>query len=61
MAVSSVALERFEDTGLTEAALRGAEFVPYAEDDAAATWTELTVAAAVRGERSLVYALRAGA
>ena len=32
-----MALERFEDSGLTQAALRGPEFVPYAEDSTAAS------------------------
>ena len=56
VAVSSVALERFRGTGLTEAALRGPEFVAYldeAEDDRR---IELTVTAATRGRRSVVYA-----
>ncbi len=55
-AVSSIALERFRGTGLTIAALRGADFVPYAEETPASTWTVLTAAAAVRAERTVVYA-----
>ena len=55
VAMSSVALQRFQGTGLTEAALRGADFVPYAEDSPAELRTGLTVAAARRGRRSIVY------
>jgi hypothetical protein len=54
--VSSVALERFEASGLTEAALRGAEFVPFADEKAEDDRIDLVVAAAGRGDRSLVYA-----
>ena len=56
VATSSVALQRFELTGLTEAALRGADFVPYAEDSTAELRTALAVVAARRGRRSIVYA-----
>lgn len=56
VAVSSVALERFAATGLTQAGLRGADFVPYADERAEEQRIELTVAAAGRGSRSLVYA-----
>jgi predicted AlkP superfamily pyrophosphatase or phosphodiesterase len=56
VAVSSVALQRFADTGLTEAALRGADFIPYAEDSAASVRIRQTVAASRQGGRSLVYA-----
>jgi hypothetical protein len=56
VAVSSVALQRFQDTGLTEAALRGADFVPYAENSPVELRTRLTVAAGRRGRRSIVYA-----
>ena len=56
VAMSSVALRRFQHSGLTEAALRGADFVPYAEDTPAELQTALTVAAARRGGRSIVYA-----
>ena len=55
VSVSSVTLERFEESGLTQAVLRGPEFVPYAEDSTAASRIELTVNAAMRGERSIVY------
>ena len=55
-AVSSIALERFRATGLTIAALRGAEFVAYAEETSATTWTALTVAAATQADRTVVYA-----
>lgn len=56
VAVSSIALERFEFSGLTEAGLRGPAFVGYADERATDRRIELTVAAAQRGERSLVYA-----
>ncbi len=55
VSVSSVALQRFADTGLTEAALRGAEFLGYEDDNDVARRTSLTLAGADRGERSLVY------
>jgi len=55
VSVSSVTLERFEESGLTQAVLRGPEFVPYAEDSTAASRIELTVTAALRGQRSIVY------
>ena len=55
VAVSSVALQRFADTGLTEAALRGAAFLGYEDDDDVVRRTSLTVAGADRGQRSLVY------
>jgi predicted AlkP superfamily pyrophosphatase or phosphodiesterase len=56
VAVSSVARQRFADTGLTEAALRGADFIPYADDSAADFRINQIVAASRRGSRSLVYA-----
>jgi len=56
VAVSSVALERFAATGLTLAGLRGAEFVPFADERAEDHRIELIVAAARRGSQSLVYA-----
>ncbi len=56
VAVSSVALERFEFSGLTEAALRGPAFVGYTDERATDRRIELTVAAALQGRRSLVYA-----
>ncbi|HYI60029.1 MAG TPA: nucleotide pyrophosphatase/phosphodiesterase family protein [Microlunatus sp.] len=54
--VSSVALERFESSGLTQAGLRGPDFVGYADERATEIRIALTVEAAGRGERSLVYA-----
>ncbi len=56
VAVSSVALERFQRTGLTEAALRGADFVAFESEGAEDLRIELIVRAAMRGNRSLVYA-----
>jgi predicted AlkP superfamily pyrophosphatase or phosphodiesterase len=56
VATTSVALQRFQHTGLTEAALRGADFVPYAETSPTEVRTQLTVTAASRGPRSIVYA-----
>jgi predicted AlkP superfamily pyrophosphatase or phosphodiesterase len=56
ISVSSVALQRFQGTGLTEAGLRGADFVPYSESTPAETRIRLTAAAAQRGRRSIVYA-----
>jgi len=56
VSVSSVALERFAGTGLTEAALRGATFVGFPDEEAQDRRIELVVAAAARGSRSLVYA-----
>ncbi len=55
VAVSTVALRRFADSGLTEAALRGAEFLGYEDDSDVARRTALTVAGSQRGPRSLVY------
>ena len=55
VAVSTVALQRFADTGLTEAALRGPEFLGYGDDHDVARRTALTVAGSERGRRSLVY------
>ncbi len=54
--VSSVDLERFESSGLTEAALRGADFLPFVDERAEDARIELVLAAATRGDRSLVYA-----
>jgi predicted AlkP superfamily pyrophosphatase or phosphodiesterase len=56
VAVTSVGLERFQGSGLTEAALRGADFVPFAHERAEEKRIGLVGAAAARGERSLVYA-----
>lgn len=56
VSVSSVALERFAGTGLTEAGLRGADFVPFEHEKAEDVRIDLIVEAAQRGERSVVYA-----
>ena len=56
ISVSSVALARFRGTGLTVAALRGASFVPFAEDSAEDLRIALIAEAALRGDRSIVYA-----
>lgn len=56
VAMSSVAVERFENSGLTSAALRGADFVSFADENAEDERIALTVEAATRGDRSLVYA-----
>lgn len=54
--VSSVALARFQGTGLTEAALRGADFVGFEHERDVEERIALIVAAASRDGRSLVYA-----
>ena len=54
--VSSVGLERFQGSGLTEAALRGADFMPFEHERAEEWRIALVVAAAAKGARSLVYA-----
>lgn len=56
VAVSSVALRRFEKSGLTEAALRGASFVGFDHEKAEDERIALTVQAAQRGSTALVYA-----
>jgi Type I phosphodiesterase / nucleotide pyrophosphatase len=56
IAVTTVALARFQHTGLTEAALRGGIFVPYTDDSAEELRIALIVEAALRGDRSVVYA-----
>lgn len=56
VAVSSVTLDRFAHSGLTEAALRGGEFVGFGDNSAEDDRIALVVAAAERGDRSLVYA-----
>lgn len=56
VSVSSVALERFAGTGLTEAGLRGADFVAFEHEKAEDVRIDLIVEAARRGDRSLVYA-----
>jgi predicted AlkP superfamily pyrophosphatase or phosphodiesterase len=55
VAVSSVALQRFAETGLTEAVLRGAEFLGYDDDHDVLRRTALTLAGTARGPRSIVY------
>ena len=56
VAVSSVSIERFRGSGLTEAALRGADFIAFQHEHQEDRRIELIVAAAQRGSRSLVYA-----
>jgi hypothetical protein len=56
VAVSSVALERFKGTGLTDAVLRGPEFVEFSEENDQDIRIALTLDAAARGDHSLVYA-----
>lgn len=56
VAVTSVALKRFETTGLTRAALRGADFASFSDEQHEERRIELVVEAALRGGRSLVYA-----
>jgi hypothetical protein len=56
VAVTTVALARFRGTGLTEAALRGASFVPFTEDSAEDLRIALIAEAALRGDHSVVYA-----
>jgi hypothetical protein len=56
VAVTSVALARFQGTGLTEAALRGAAFVPFSDESAEELRIALIAKAAMRGDRSVVYA-----
>ena len=55
VSVTSVGLKRFEGSGLTEAALRGADFSSFDDEQSEERRTELVVAAATRGDRSLVY------
>ena len=54
--VTSVALQRFARTGLTEAALRGPTFVPFPSEKDTQLRIDLVVDAASRGQRTLVYA-----
>ena len=54
--VSSVALQRFARTGLTEAALRGPTFVPFPSEKDTQLRIDLVVDAVSRGQRTLVYA-----
>ena len=55
VAVTTVTLQRFADTGLTEAALRGATFSGYGDDTDVGRRTRQTVAASDSGPRSIVY------
>ncbi|HEY0239908.1 MAG TPA: nucleotide pyrophosphatase/phosphodiesterase family protein [Friedmanniella sp.] len=54
--VSSVALQRFARTGLTQAALRGPRFVPFPSEKDTQLRIDLIADAASRGRRTLVYA-----
>ncbi|GAA3549973.1 alkaline phosphatase family protein [Microlunatus spumicola] len=56
VAVSSVALQRFARTGLTQAALRGPRFVPFPSEKDTQLRIDLIADAASRGQRTLVYA-----
>jgi hypothetical protein len=56
ISVTTVALARFRGTGLTEAALRGAAFVPFGDDSVEDLRIALIAEAALRGDRSVVYA-----
>lgn len=53
---ASVTLARFENSGLTRAALRGPEFVGITDESDVETWVDAVVAASIRGDRSVVYA-----
>lgn len=55
VAVTSVALKRFGTTGLTEAALRGADFAAFDHEQDEEQRIDLVVGAALRGERTVVY------
>jgi hypothetical protein len=54
--VSSVGLQRFARTGLTQAALRGPAFVPFPSEKDVQLRIDLLADAAGRGQRTLVYA-----
>lgn len=54
--VTSVSPARFEGSGLTRAALRGPNFVGIADEADVEFWIAAVVAAALKGQRSLVYA-----
>ena len=54
--VTSVALQRFARTGLTQAALRGPRFVPFPSEKDTQLRIDLVADAASRGQRTLVYA-----
>lgn len=52
---STVTPTRFRGTGLTSCALRGADFLGYPDEASTARRIELTVQAALSGQRTLVY------
>ncbi|SEQ78974.1 alkaline phosphatase family protein [Microlunatus flavus] len=54
--VTSVGLQRFARTGLTQAALRGPDFVPFPQEKDTQLRIDLLADAASRGQRTLVYA-----
>lgn len=56
VAVTTISLGRFADSGLTRAALRGAEFSGFADENDHEGRAELVAKASRSGERSLVYA-----
>jgi predicted AlkP superfamily pyrophosphatase or phosphodiesterase len=56
VAVSTVSLDRFADSGLTRAALRGSDFIGFRNEADLELRLRMVTAAAGRGERSLVYA-----
>lgn len=56
VAASTVTPARFEGTGLTESALRGARFVGVRDESDGEGWLRSVVAAARSAERTLVYA-----
>jgi predicted AlkP superfamily pyrophosphatase or phosphodiesterase len=56
VAVTSVGLERFATSGLTEAALRGPEFSAFEHERDTEQRIGLVAQAALRGSRSLIYA-----
>lgn len=56
VAVSTVSPARFEGSGLTLSALRGADFVGIRDESDTEAWVDAVVASAAKGERSLVYA-----
>lgn len=56
VAVTSVGLQRFARTGLTQAALRGPRFVPFPSEKDTQLRIDLVADAVSRGQRTLVYA-----
>lgn len=56
VAVSSVSPARFQGSGLTEAALRGADFIGVDDESDPEGWVAAVATAARAGDRSLVYA-----